>query len=363
MKEFDEISKWISCVSSNEDDSAIWDSLDQELIDMLSPIRGKLARHMYEVDKLKDELVKVKKESSFFQEALNSLPNPIFIKSHKSEFVFFNRSYEESFGVKREDFIGKCVVDSEYLSEEDRIKYEKQDQGLLRQLNSIHYEEDFIFSDGKMHQTLYWNKGFLVQSTGERGMVGEIVDISEQKELERKLSVSVDKLELANKVAKKAYHTDFATGLANRYVLNECLPELILKAKKKKSPLTAFIADLDNFKNINDTYGHAVGDEVLVAFANVMQYVCRKDDVCIRYGGEEFLVLMPETNVSEATAVAEKICKEISDKSILEDGKKVTVSIGATQYIIGENVDHWINRADKALYIKKNSGKNGVACV
>lgn len=363
MENLDEISKWVSCIINNEDDNLIWNDFDEKITTLLKPIRDKIIKNYSEVEKMKNELVKVKKEISFFQESLDSLPNPIFIKSGDSKFVFFNKSYENSFGMKREDFIGKNIVDSEHLSEKDRLKYEKQDKGLIRDLNAIHYEESFMFSDGKKHNTLYWNQGFLVSSTGERGVVGEIVDITQQKKLEDELSVSVEKLKQVNELAKVAYHTDFATGLANRYVLNECLPQLVLKAKREEAPLTVFIADLDDFKYINDNYGHVIGDEVLVAFANIMKETCRDKDICIRYGGEEFLVLLPNTDISEASDVAEEICKRLSKAKILKDGRKVTVSIGATQYILGENVDHWINRADKGLYIKKKSGKNGVASV
>lgn len=367
MNSFNEVSEWIMSVVNNQNDDDSWNSMvnnlseDELAVAML--LREKIFKYISEIDIMKEELAKSKKQSSFYQEALDSLPNPLFVKDGDSRFTFFNRKYEEVFGMKREEMIGKKVSESEYLSAEESAKYEREDADLLRYLKTVHYEAPFRFSDGKKHHSFYWNSAFIVKSSGERGIVGEIVDFTMQKKLEDDLSVSVDQLKQANNFAKQAYHTDFATGLSNRYVLNEKLPQLILKAKTTEEPITAFIADLDNFKGVNDKYGHGTGDEVLIGFAEVLKEVTRDTDICIRYGGEEFLVLMPNTNISEGVGVAEMVCKAFASKTILPDGSQSTVSIGATQYILGENVDHWINRADKALYIRKKSGKNGVASV
>lgn len=363
MDDMESLSNWISAIVLENQDDDLFNKLDSKMQEALKPVRENLKKKSIEIEKLKNKIIKGRKEVEFFKETIDSLPNAIFIKSSDTKFIFFNRKYEEIFGMNRKDLIGKTVRDSIYLKEEDKDRYQDEDIKIIRESSIVHYEMDFLFNDNDTHHCLYWSKGFFVSATGERGSVGEIVDISKKINLEQELSINIKKLEQANEFAKKAYYTDFATGLSNRYVLNERLPELVISSKKDKSPLSLLIADLDDFKKINDTYGHSVGDKVLVAFANVLKKTCRKEDICIRYGGEEFLVLMPNTNVSKATIVGEEICKVIRETKVLDDGNIVTVSIGATQYIDDEHVDYWINRADKALYIKKGSGKNGVVAV
>ncbi len=118
---------------------------------------------------------------------------------------------------------------------------------------------------------------------------------------------------------------------------------------------SVIIFDIDNFKLLNDTYGHLVGDSVLKSIAKEIKRVIRRSDILGRYGGEEFLIILPKTK--DPYSVAEKIRKVIESMD-LEKGIRVTISVGGTVYKKGDTVDSIISRADEALYLAKQSGKN-----
>ena len=122
--------------------------------------------------------------------------------------------------------------------------------------------------------------------------------------------------------------------------------------------------DIDKFKNVNDTYGHQVGDDVIIKLAQILQQLTRKSDVVFRLGGEEFLILLPETGMEGARSLAETLRIEVEKVLIrLEDGTELrfTISIGVSQVEAGEqNFDASMTRADTALYEAKESGRNRV---
>lgn len=157
---------------------------------------------------------------------------------------------------------------------------------------------------------------------------------------------------------------DGLTGLLNRRALNEHLTREWEGARRSGRQLSVIILDLDRFKAMNDTYGHAAGDTVLQDMATILQGVCRKSDVATRYGGEEFCLLLPGTDMEEAVAVAERIRRELSAHSFTVSGEKavhVTCSAGvATQQASEESQDALLERADQALYRAKNEGRNRV---
>ncbi|MHB8507828.1 MAG: GGDEF domain-containing protein [Candidatus Dormibacteria bacterium] len=163
--------------------------------------------------------------------------------------------------------------------------------------------------------------------------------------------------------------SDPLTGLANRRFFQEILLRELRRAQRANQPVSLVIADIDHFKGVNDTYGHNVGDEVLEQVAGIMLSSVRATDFVIRYGGEEFVILLPETRVADATAVADKLRKTIGD-TILESTSrpgitlKVTVSAGvATFPADGQTGEQVILKADKSLYYAKQNGRNRVVTV
>ena len=155
---------------------------------------------------------------------------------------------------------------------------------------------------------------------------------------------------------------DALTGCYNRrYMMSELQQQKQL-ADANDEYLCLAIVDLDHFKRINDEVGHLAGDEVLRTFARVAQQHLRKEDVFGRYGGEEFLLLMPSTILLDALNTVERI-RDLSEAQLWISAKlqrKVTVSIGLTQYIPGESILDLFSRADAAMYLAKTGGRNQV---
>ena len=158
--------------------------------------------------------------------------------------------------------------------------------------------------------------------------------------------------------------TDPLTGLYNIRHFFKLAEIEISKLKRYKKTCSCLMIDLDHFKNINDTYGHIVGDKVLIEIGKRIKEGIRDYDILARYGGEEFIILLPDTDLENAIAVAERIRKNIASSEIeINDEVKIpiTVSIGVASANGSDIIlDELIKKADRALYIAKNSGRNKV---
>ena len=142
--------------------------------------------------------------------------------------------------------------------------------------------------------------------------------------------------------------------------LMEFLEREVERAKRYKKPLSILLLDIDDFKRINDTQGHLVGDKVLKELVEEIRKNVRRVDMLGRYGGEEFVVVLPETGLREAKKVAEKIRKRVERKNFTHS-LKVTISIGVAELdLLKDTVDFLLSKADNAMYVAKRKGKNNV---
>lgn len=164
-----------------------------------------------------------------------------------------------------------------------------------------------------------------------------------------------------DKLENMAY-TDPLTGLSNRRLFMEETKRLVELARRHGEPLSIIMLDVDNFKRINDEYGHDVGDIVLQKLAEVIKKNIRSSDVAARYGGEEFIVALPKTDERGALLVAERIRQDFKRTKVKLNSEEVgtTVSIGVASYGNGDDLDTLIKKADEALYEAKRSGKDRV---
>ena len=153
-------------------------------------------------------------------------------------------------------------------------------------------------------------------------------------------------------------HTDNLTKIPNRAFLYKQLPKLLEHAHQQDKALSCIFCDIDYFKQINDTFGHDVGDRVLKTLANIVDNNLRKDDFFARWGGEEFMILLPNTALKESVHVANKLCEAISSYHFSHGG--VTCSFGVVSLNRGEKLNSFIKRADNALYQAKKMGRNCV---
>ncbi len=158
---------------------------------------------------------------------------------------------------------------------------------------------------------------------------------------------------------KEKSRVDGLTKIFNRAAFMELLQEEMIRSEGTGSPLSLVMVDIDDFKRVNDTYGHVAGDYVLESLGDLLLEHVRRDDVIARYGGEEFVLLIPRGSTESAAQVAEKLRKSIEDHSFTPL-PGITVSMGCTSYKSGETSEAFIHRADTALYAAKRSGKNKV---
>ncbi|HEX5708727.1 MAG TPA: diguanylate cyclase [Pyrinomonadaceae bacterium] len=173
---------------------------------------------------------------------------------------------------------------------------------------------------------------------------------------------SADEARRRAEAASEMSMSDALTGLLNRYGLQRSLQHEQAEARRYGRALSCLMIDIDHFKHVNDTYGHAAGDAALMQVAKVLTDAVRASDVVCRYGGEEFLVLAPETNLDGALWLGEKIRLAASAR-LYGDGERVfplTLSLGAAQMLGGESAHDMIARADVALYHAKESGRDRV---
>jgi diguanylate cyclase len=153
---------------------------------------------------------------------------------------------------------------------------------------------------------------------------------------------------------------DPLTGAFNRRHMERCLADAIERQRRTSAPASLLVIDIDHFKGINDQLGHAQGDDVLKAVVALIRKRSRKLDMLFRIGGEEFMLLLPDTREAAAAVVAEQLRASIEESRWLE-GAGVTVSIGVSELRPGESLDPWMKHADDALYLAKNAGRNRVA--
>mgnify|MGYP002031710300 CR=1 FL=1 len=162
---------------------------------------------------------------------------------------------------------------------------------------------------------------------------------------------------------KKMAHQDGLTGLHNHQSFQRILTEKMEKAKKGKSEVSLILIDIDNFKKINDTYGHQIGDDVLKILGKILKDDTRKGDEPARYGGEEFAVILPDTPIDQGVLVSERIREHVEKETFHDKENRpfnVTISLGISSFIHSENKTEkaLISESDQALYKAKSSGKN-----
>ena len=167
-----------------------------------------------------------------------------------------------------------------------------------------------------------------------------------------------DRLEAQHELVKEMALRDRLTSLHNRHHLDAEMPKLMAEAAQKGSPLSLMVVDIDHFKKINDSQGHSKGDEVLIAVADILRGVCRGQQLLVRYGGEEFVLVLPGATTLQAGLGAERLRERIAAAN--PAGIPVTASFGITTLIPGDNFDQMFSRADAALYEAKRAGRNQV---
>ncbi len=271
---------------------------------------------------------------------LTDLANPI--DANKKFFEYFQVSNLEEFLVKHNSILDVFKRDNNLLNK-DIFEDSKNWISKLSELNEIDRTVKIENKDGE-------DRVFTIniddyEQKGEHYVIS-FTDITELKEK-------------SNLLEYQANH-DQLTGLFNRQKFNEIFKKEIKREKRYNNNLSLIIFDIDNFKNFNDDFGHNVGDEVLKIISKVLLENIREHDSVARWGGEEFLVLLPQTDELGAKNVAEKIRKAIESYKRDDIPRQITASFGVTRFKQDDNETSVLKKADDALYKAKKEGKNRV---
>jgi len=296
-------------------------------------------------------LKKESQEKSLLLDALlDTVSEPMFYKRLDGIYENVNSAFAEKIlGMKKQELIGKTLYDLKGKVPRRFLDiYVAQDTKIFQEQKNQSYEAQVKLANGEVKDFQIQKNIFRGDDGNMLGYVAVMYDITELKNKERYLE------ELASK--------DALTKLYNRRYFREIGVTLLHLAQREKQDFSVIMLDIDNFKQVNDTYGHDVGDLVLQGIATVMQKCARESDIVARFGGEEFILILPKTPKEGAITLAKKVCKNIEETKIVYPNGElfVTVSVGVSSLNIGDDLDAIIKRADNALYIAKENGKNQV---
>ncbi|CAA7619352.1 PAS:GGDEF [Magnetospirillum sp. LM-5] len=290
-------------------------------------------------------------EARAFAESLVELmPQPVWFKDAQQRYRLTNRAFRELFAIAPDQWHGMTAAQA--LGARMPAHEEAGDQSLLGGHQARIELETQLVDARDQQRTLLITKGVFTQDETVLGIIGIATDISERKALEKELH--------------RLAVTDPLTGAANRRRFMASGHIEIERAARYQTPLSVVMLDIDYFKKVNDTHGHGIGDEVLRKVADAVQGCLREIDLLGRLGGEEFAVLLPETGLDAAVAVAERLRRAIGAIIIPVTGGALTVtaSFGVAERDADELLfDTFLGRADGALYRAKESGRDRVdAC-
>lgn len=255
-------------------------------------------------------------------------------------FVELNDAWTQHLGYSLEEM--RAVPFVERVHPEDRERTEAEAAALFLGGETLSFENRFRAKDGSWH----WLRWSSQLSPDESMIYARAADVTELKQIE------AEREELLGQVQDLA-RRDSLTGLPNRRALEEQLPQEMARARRSESPLCVAIVDIDHFKSYNDTHGHLAGDEVLRACAREWDGVLRGEDTLVRFGGEEFLLLLPDTEPDQAAEVVERLREQTPMDQ--------TCSGGLALWDQVESIDDLLRRADEALYLAKAGGRDQLA--
>ena len=324
----------------------------QDSVDLISVILAQLIisldnayiyKNMESIVNQKTE--ELQEEKATFEAVFNGSKDAIAILDMESNFLDVNPAYIEMTGRSKVELLKtSCIATTppEYIQASKEAMEEVKKVGYIK-----NFEKDCYIIDNKL---IHINMSMSLIHNPQRILIS-VRDITKLKNAQEELKL------LAS--------TDPMTKLYNRRYFVDMSKSILDLAKRNKTDITVAMLDIDKFKNVNDTYGHKVGDDVIIALTSILQEQSRESDIVCRWGGEEFIILFPTTNIDGALVISEKIRKVTEDLVIkLENNRelKFTISIGISKFNNEDdmNIEASINRADEALYEAKESGRNKI---
>jgi diguanylate cyclase (GGDEF)-like protein len=287
---------------------------------------------------LEREMAQRLRTERFVQDLIDVIPDPVYVKSAESNYLIVNEAFARRRNKARTDLIGNVTRNEASRNE---------DQQVIAGGEILKEEHDHRVSTGEEYFRIVCKRR-CVNVDGSPVVVGIDHYITEWRLAEREL--------------KRLAEEDMLTGIANRRHFTVESRRALEQARRHGEELSILMFDLDHFKHINDAYGHNVGDEVLREMARRMQDCFRKCDLPGRWGGEEFIALLPHTSIAAAQQVAERLRAGLADQPVVTSKGELRVSLsgGGTQLLDDDTLESLVARADNALYRAKHRGRNRI---
>ncbi len=302
------------------------------IVERLEKSEKALKKDIYERKIAEESLLK-------YKVLFDNIPDLAYIYDNKGNITYLNKAFKHLSGYSPEEFMGRS-----FAPLFDDLNLKKAEYHYQETLNGKNQKFELKF---KKTGVLCEYHNFPVYDEFKKviGVAGISRDIAERKSIEEEF--------------KKLATTDRLTQTFNRIKFESLLTTEMERATRYNEDLSMIMLDIDHFKDINDTHGHLYGDYVLKTMAKIVRQQMRKINHLVRWGGEEFLVIAPETDLTGAEILAERIREEIYSHSY-ENGVKITASLGVAQYKDGDSEDEFIHNVDQALYRAKRNGRNRV---
>jgi diguanylate cyclase (GGDEF)-like protein/PAS domain S-box-containing protein len=293
----------------------------------------------------------------------------ISVRDPSRRFVYVSPASEAIVGYPPAELQGRAEEDFIHPHDLERLKRERE---AARGDEPGEVEYRFRHADGQ-YRWVETRSRVKEQEDGTRCIVSVTRDVHERRQMELELRRSnaelramYESLHEAQDTLRTLAATDELTGLPNRRAILERLAEETARSRRHGRPLCVGVLDVDHFKQVNDTFGHSVGDQTLCGVARAIRACMRREDAAARYGGEEFILVWPETGATGARVAANRLRAMVAEQRFEGTAHcpfSLSVSVGIAEYErSSESLDELISRADEALYAAKASGRNCV-CV
>lgn len=341
--------KWLNSLFDAEAEPALWAELSGQEQDLLQSVKQQCTQWQKRFAEQNEAL-------QYYKSAFNALPIPMVIKDKDAKFLYINKEYDAVINTAKVDVIGTDVTELPFFTEQEKEIIQKENLYAIKNKTTV--QKDFCFSkDERKRNYVYWLGGFETENR-KAGVLCLYYDITMFQKMLYQLSQKVEGLELQNQDMIKQSSLDPLTGAYNRSVMDVFLDKAFSEAKKNGHGFSLLMLDIDHFKQVNDTYGHLIGDQVLQVFVMLLQKTLRGRDVIIRYGGEEFLIILNDAKDEYVYKIAERIRMLVEKNLFAPDHKPITVSIGIGMYQNEETVADLLQKADDNLYKAKSRGRN-----
>jgi diguanylate cyclase (GGDEF)-like protein/PAS domain S-box-containing protein len=299
--------------------------------------------------------------------ALNVLAEGVFILDRRENIVLANTILSEQLGINEKALVGRKASSLDWQLEDPNTPLPWS--SALDSSDKIKGVRLALLDKNHQRRVFRVNAVPIFDNTGSnQGVIASFDDISELEEKNRQLQTMLAELAQTQKTIQDKNRTleymaahDPLTGCFNRRAMRSKLEQAFDDASIKRTPLCCIMLDIDHFKRVNDTYGHTVGDDIIKLVAEVLNNEVREGDFVARFGGEEFCMILPDTDTHQALTIANRCRENIAQREC--SGVRVTASFGVSSMQLGaEAPTDLVKYADEALYYSKEHGRNKVTC-